>query len=74
MFRFIADVVVDGTPYHSGDIVPAESIPVGSLDSLLRMRQAERYVPPVEPVSQVVDTEEKKTVESPKPASKKAPK
>lgn len=70
MYRFLRDIVVECVPYKAGDVVPAEEIPPGSLESLLRLRHVEKYTPPASPTpAPAVEV-----IESPKPAAKKAAK
>lgn len=79
MFRFKADIVVECVPYRAGDVVPAGELPAGSLDSLIRLRLVESYIPPAVPTPEpaTVDPEPPAVVVEapvPKPAAKKGKK
>lgn len=68
MLKFLVDIIVEGVEYKADDVVPAEKIPAGSLEVLLRQRRVE----PVEAVTVAeLQTPLKTSAEQPQPAAKR---
>ena len=61
LYEFTESISVDSKPFAAGDVIKADAIPRGNLESLIQTKRVKRYV------------EEKKTDE-PKKAESPAPK
>jgi hypothetical protein len=45
MIKFLVNIVVDGVEYKTGDAVPEDKIPAGSLEMLYRQQRVEKIDP-----------------------------